>query len=106
MSPVSVIVAGVVVFAGRFDVQTAPIPMSARSCASGSESACDPHFQGVVHEARAMLFDYDSWLDAADQLIGYLDAELAAFAKHYSSHFELVFPTCNDGGWFGSLRSK
>ena len=103
MSPVSVVVLGVVVFAGRFDVQTVSIPRSARSCASDSGSAGDPHFQGVVHEARVMLFDFDSWLDAAVQPIGYLDAELAAFAKHYSSHFELVLP--DDGGWFDSLRS-
>ena len=60
--------------------------------------------KGTVHETRALLFDYDSWLDATDQPVGYLDAELAAFAKHYSAHFERISP--GDGGWFDSLRSE
>ena len=58
--------------------------------------------KGPVHEARATIFDYDSWLESADLPIDFLHKELTTFAKHYSSQFVREFGE----GWFDDLLSE
>jgi hypothetical protein len=56
----------------------------------------------TVHEARATVFDYDSWLDSDDLPANFLHKELGTFAKHYSVQFEREFGE----GWFSDLLSE
>ena len=66
--------------------------------------------KGPVHEARATIFDYDSWLETTDLPIAFLHKEttdlpiafLLTFAKHSSSQFIKEFGE----GWFDDLLSE
>ena len=58
--------------------------------------------KGPVHEARATIFDYDSWLEADNLPVAFLHDEIRTFSNHYSVHFDREFGS----NWSSDLLSE